>query len=98
MILPNIEPEEGKKGTNPITMSTMEFDDSFLNLGSGATVVFIYPSKDLFPFSFKLDFKNTNNTTKYEAFLLGLQEAKAKGIKKIKVKGDAKLIVKLVRN
>lgn len=51
-----------------------------------------------FLFSFKLDFKNTNNTAEYETLLLGLNEAKCKGIKFLKVKGDVELIVRQVRN
>ena len=77
---------------------TLEFDGSYSNLRSGAGVILISPSGDIFPFSFKLDFHNTNNTAEYEALLLGLQEAKSKGVKQLKVRGDAKLIMKQVKN
>ncbi|XP_059070656.1 uncharacterized protein LOC131860285 [Cryptomeria japonica] len=65
----------------------MEFDGSYANSSSGAGVVPLSPNGNVFPFSFKLDFKNTNNTVEYEALLLGLNEAKCKGIKLFKVKG-----------
>ena len=51
---------------------TLEFDGSCSNLGSGAGVVLILPLGQVFPFSFKLDFHNTNNTVEYKALLLGL--------------------------
>lgn len=76
----------------------MEFDGSCANSGLGAGVVLLSPTGNIFPFSFKLDFKNTNNIAEYEALLLGLSEAKCKGIKLLKVKGDAELIVRQVRN
>lgn len=79
------------------TLWTLEFDGSCSNSGSGVGVVLISPSREIFPFSFKLDFHNTNNTAEYEALLLGLQEAKEKGIRQLKAKGDAELIVKQVR-
>ncbi|XP_059070809.1 uncharacterized protein LOC131860413 [Cryptomeria japonica] len=64
----------------------MEFDGSCANSSSGAGVVLLSSTGNIFPFSFKLDFKNTNYTTEYEALLLGLSEAKCKGIKLLKVK------------
>ncbi|XP_059068434.1 uncharacterized protein LOC131858954 [Cryptomeria japonica] len=72
----------------------MEFDGSCAASGSGAEVVLIPPSGTHIPFSFKLEFKNTNNTGEYEALLLGLVEAKKLGVKLLQVKGDAELIVK----
>lgn len=63
-------------------------------LGSGVGVVLIPPSSIHILFSFKLGFKNTNNTTEYEALLLGLAEVNKLGVKLLQVKGGAKLIVK----
>lgn len=60
---------------------TLEFDGSCANIGSGVGVVLISPDGYKFPFSFKLEFSNTNNTTEYEALLLDLSVAKEKGIK-----------------
>ena len=78
-------------------MWTMEFDGRCSNSGLGAGVVLISPNGELSTFSFKLDFPNTNNTTEYEGLLLGLQEAKLKGIRQLVAKGDPKLIVKQVQ-
>lgn len=57
-------------------------------------VVLISPSGEKFPFAYKLEFDNTNNTVEYEALLLGLIEAKGMGINMLRVLGDVELIVK----
>ena len=72
----------------------MEFDGSYSNSVSSTRVVLIPPLGDPILFSFKLDFKNTNNTMKYEALLLGLKEAKSKGLRELVAKGDVELIIK----
>ncbi|KAH9328747.1 hypothetical protein KI387_000855, partial [Taxus chinensis] len=66
--------------------------------GSGAGVLLISPEGCLYPFSFKLQFENTNNTAEYEALILGLQVAKERGVKNLLARGDAELIVKQVRS
>lgn len=76
----------------------MEFDGSCSTIVLGVGVVLISPNDEKFPFAFKLEFKNTNNTVEYEALLLGLEEAKKKGIKMLQAKGDAELIIKHVRS
>lgn len=40
---------------------------------------------------------NTNNTADYEALLLGLSEAKKLGIRLLRIKRDAELIVKQIK-
>ena len=72
----------------------LEFDESCCSSGSGAGVVLISPTSQTFPSSYKLVFENINNTTKYEALLLGIKEAKKKHVKVLKAKGDVELIVK----
>ena len=63
----------------------MEFDGCCSSIGSGAGVILISPKGDALTHSFKLDFCNTNSTAEYEALLLGLHEAKLKGIKSLVV-------------
>lgn len=72
----------------------MEFNGSCSSSGSGVGVVLIPPQGKVIPYAFKLDFQNMNNTTEYEALLLGLAKARRLQIKMLKVRGDAKLIVK----
>ncbi|KAH9327192.1 hypothetical protein KI387_007370, partial [Taxus chinensis] len=75
---------------------TMEFDGSHSKAGSGAGVVLYSPSNVMHPFAYKLQFDNTNNTTEYEALLLGISEAEDMGIKKLRCLGDAEVIVKQI--
>ena len=72
----------------------LEFDGSCRSSGSRVGIVLVSPTGQTFPSSFKLSFENMNNTTKYEALLLGLGEAKKKHVKLLKEKGDEELIVK----
>ena len=72
----------------------LEFDGSFFSSGSRVGVVLISPIGQTFPSSYKLVFENTNNPTKCEALLLGIEEAKKKHVKVLKAKGDVELIVK----
>lgn len=66
----------------------MEFDGSCVVSGFGVGVVLIPSFGNHIPFSFKLEFKNTNNTAQYEALFLGLAKAKRLGVKILWVKGD----------
>lgn len=67
----------------------MEFDGSCASAGSGVGVVLISPQGGKIPFSFKLEFKNTNNIAKYEALLLGIEQARKRGIRLLNAKGNA---------
>ncbi|XP_059067105.1 uncharacterized protein LOC131858121 [Cryptomeria japonica] len=80
-----------------VELWSMEFDASRSSSGSRAGVVLIPLEGKVIRYAFKLEFQNTNNMAEYEALLLGLVEAKKLHIKMLKVKGDAKLIVKQVR-
>ncbi|KAH9322479.1 hypothetical protein KI387_017118, partial [Taxus chinensis] len=61
---------------------------------SGAGVVLYSPSNEVYPFAYKLQFDNTNNTKEYEALLLGMNTAEDMGIKKLRCKGDAEVVLK----
>ena len=50
------------------------------------------------PFSFKLEFKSTNNVAEYEALIISLQTAKQMGIKSMTVFGDLELIIRHIKN
>lgn len=77
-------------------MWTMQFDGSCSTASSRARVVIISPKGHLYPFAYRLQFECTNNMEKYEALLLGLNNAGAMGIKLLKVEGDVDLIVKQI--
>jgi ribonuclease HI len=76
----------------------MFFDGSCSKEGSGVGVVFISPTKEVIPLSYKLEFDTTNNIAEYEALLLGLRAAKDMGIDKIVVFGDSELIIHQIKN
>jgi ribonuclease HI len=76
----------------------MFFDGASSKEGAGAGMVFISPTQETIPMSYKLEFETTNNVTEYEALVLGLRAARDMGIKEISVFGDVELVVKQVRN
>ena len=57
----------------------------------------ISPEGEVEPLAFKLEFGNTNNTTEYEALILGIVTTKERGVKILKAQGDAELIVRQVK-
>ena len=75
---------------------TLEVDGSCAKVVSGAGVVLVAPNGEITCLAYKLDFKNTNNTAEYEALLLGMEAAKQKRIKLLKVQGDAELVVRQI--
>ena len=87
-------PNENKDATG---IWTLVFDGSCASLGSRAGVVLISPEREPEPMAFKLEFGNTNNTTEYEALLLGVTIVKERGIKILKAWGDAELIVRQIK-
>jgi hypothetical protein len=71
----------------------MYFDGACSKEGSGAGIVFISPTKEVIPMSYKLEFDTTNNISEYEDLLLGLKAAKDMGINKHFVFGYSELII-----
>jgi hypothetical protein len=67
----------------------MYFDGACSREGSGVGIVFISPTQEVIPMSYKLEFDTTNNISEYEALLLGLKAAKDMGIDKLSVFGDS---------
>jgi ribonuclease HI len=76
----------------------MFFDGACSREYAGAGVVFVSPSKETIHLAFKLDFKVKNNTTEYEALVLGLNAAKNMNIQGLKVYVDADLIIQQIKN
>lgn len=61
-------------------------------------MVLISPEEKIHPFSFKIQFENTNNTAEYEALILGLNMEKEMGAKNLLAHGDVELIVKQAKD
>jgi hypothetical protein len=59
----------------------MYFDGASSKEGAGAGMVFISPTQETIPISYKLEFETTNNVIEYEALVLGLRAARDMGIK-----------------
>jgi ribonuclease HI len=75
---------------------TMFFDGACTRESAGVTIVIISPLKETTHLSFKLDFKENNNTAEYEALLLGLNVAQEMKIQRLQVFGDVDLIIQQV--
>jgi ribonuclease HI len=76
----------------------MYFDGECSREGSSARIVFISPTKEVIPMSYKLEFDTNNNISEYEALLLGLKATKDMGIDKISIFGDSELIIHEIKN
>ena len=74
------------------------FDGSATKIGAGAGVYIISPIRDFKALSYKLTFECTNNVAEYEALLLGLHALKDLGAQRIKVFGDAELVINQVND
>lgn len=74
----------------------MFFDVACYREIARVVVVLVSPKQESIQPSFKLDFQVTNNIAEYEALLLGLNAAKDRGIKNLKVFRDADLIIQQV--
>ena len=71
----------------------MYFDGATNQNGSGIGVLLISPKGTHIPFFGRLNFPATNNTTEYEACIMGLQAALGLGVKESKVYKDSALII-----
>jgi len=75
----------------------MYFDGAVNVCGNEASAVIISPDKKQYPVSVKLQFGCTNNTTEYEACILGLEAVLELNIRKIDVYRDSMLIIYQVK-
>ena len=76
----------------------MYFDGASSKEGAGAGMLLISAGGEVIFLMYKLEFKTTNNTAKYEALILGLRAAKNLGIKELAVFGDSKLVIQQVKS
>ncbi|XP_059654683.1 uncharacterized protein LOC132301450 [Cornus florida] len=73
----------------------LTFDGSSTSKGGWAGIVLTSPTQHVIA-AFKLAFRYSNNEAEYEALILGLLVALDKGISRLCVCGDSKLVVKQV--
>jgi len=67
------------------------------NIIAGVGVVLISPHNYVIPRAFSLKESCSNNVSKYNALLIGMQLAEEIGVKNLEAYGDSKLIVNQVR-
>jgi ribonuclease HI len=75
----------------------IHFDDSCSNEGNGAGIILYSPVGKIQKFSYRLKFACTNNVTKFEALLLGIENAYNLGCGHLTIFGDSEIVVNLVR-
>ncbi|XP_028053606.1 uncharacterized protein LOC114257970 [Camellia sinensis] len=75
---------------------TLSFDGAAAGGKGGTGIVLTSKNGEKLYLSYKLDFHCSNNEAEYEALILGLIVAEKHSIKKIRIRGDSKLIVKQV--
>ncbi|XP_030958885.1 uncharacterized protein LOC115980813 [Quercus lobata] len=71
----------------------MKFDGSSITHFGGVRVVLYHEEDKVVALSFKLEFPCSNNTTEYEAYLIGLATALEMGVKHLRVLRDSNLVV-----
>ena len=76
----------------------MYFDGATNQNNSGIGVLLIFLKGTHIPFSSRLDFPATNNATKYEVCIMGLQVALGIGVKDLEVYSDLALIISQISN
>jgi hypothetical protein len=77
----------------PVEYWKMYFD-GFLNInGAGAGVLFISPTNEQLRYVLRIYFPTSNNATKYEACLHGMQIVVELGVKRLYVYGDSALVI-----
>lgn len=76
------------------TYCDLKFDGA-LGLGKGCSVITLTSQNgERLHLSYKLDFGCSSNEVEYEALILGLIAAQKKGLRRLKIWGDFKLVVK----
>jgi ribonuclease HI len=84
-------PQIELRTTDPETWS-LYVDGSATNGRAGAGIVLKGPNNQMFCSAVRFTFTITNNEAEYEAFLAGLEKAKAMGIRKLRIHTDSQVI------
>ena len=71
----------------------LKFDGSSIAYSGGVVIVLYHEGDEVVALSFKLEFLFLNNTTEYEAYLIGLATTLKMEVKYLKVAGDSNLVV-----
>lgn len=82
-----IKEESEEEGSN--ILWRMNFDGAHSRSGTGAGIVLTSPNGEVLSFALRLEYEGTNNAVEYVALILGLEVAKDRGIKVLKIIGDS---------
>jgi ribonuclease HI len=74
----------------------IHFDDSYSREGNGASIILYSPVGKIHKFSYMLEFSCTNNVTKFEALLLGIENAYNLCCGHLTVLGGSELVLNIV--
>lgn len=74
------------------------FDGSYTQHGSRVGILFVTPQGHTIPRSYRLMFPCTNNTTSYEALIIGIKMAVELKITKLQVYGDTQIVINQVND
>lgn len=85
------------EGPEPEERWNLMFDGAFNTMGHGIGAMLMSPKNYHLPFTAKLYFDCTNNITKYEACILGLEASIDSRIKILEVYGDSALVIHRIR-
>ncbi|XP_050909157.1 uncharacterized protein LOC127122928 [Lathyrus oleraceus] len=97
MVVKDYEIPGPDEGPEPMERWTLMFDDASNAISHGVGAVLMSPKNLHLPFIVKLCFTCTNNMAKYEACILGLEEAIELRIKVLEVYGDYTLVIHQIR-
>jgi hypothetical protein len=75
----------------------MHLDGSCSSEGNGAGIILVSPAGKIHNLSYRLDFACSNNAAKFEALLLGIENALNLGCSHLSVFGNSELVVNLIR-
>jgi ribonuclease HI len=75
----------------------MHFDGSHSNKGNGAGIILVSPAGKIHNLSYRLEFSCSNDVAKFEALLLGIENALNLGCGHLSVFGNSELVVNLIR-
>jgi ribonuclease HI len=74
----------------------IHFDASRSNDGNGAGIILVFPVGKIHNMFYRLEFSCTNNVTKFEALLLGIENTLNIGYGHLLVFGDYGIVVNLI--
>ena len=96
-VIPNLMRNSDEFNNEQEKVWELYFDGSRSKNGSGGGAMLVSPRGDKYYAAFHFSFACTNNTAEYEGLIQGLEWARMRGVKRLRVFGNSELIVNQVR-